>query len=199
MIYVIRHGESDANLSGILNCKQGHGALTRKGRNQAQSAANWFADKNIHRIYASPFERAQNTARIIAKHLDLDVTILDELRENDCGDLEGETFDDAWEAWVAVFERWKRGEWEASYPAGESLRQAYDRFYTALKQARSNENTIMVSHGGITRAVIPFMCVNAAALQRVESVYYSHMILLKPYDMTRFECVSWGLKEHLPD
>ena len=197
MIYVMRHGESSVNVARQLKCKLRDGDLTDLGRAQATKAADWLSDKNIARIYASPFDRAQQTAQIVAEHLGLQIETLDGLAENDCGDLEGRDDQEAWKAWVRVFDRWIKGEWEARYPEGESFREAYDRLLGALLTAKSDENTLMVTHGGITRAVLPYLCVNAAALQRVEGLVNTGLILLEPYDLGRFECVAWGLEEHL--
>lgn len=197
MIYVMRHGESNVNVERKIKCKLRDGDLTENGRLQAQQAADWLADKKIDRIYASPFDRAQQTAQVIGDHLGLDINTLDGLAENDCGGFEGRTDMDAWKAWGRIFDRWLNGEWEARFPEGESYREAYDRFLGALMTAKPDENTLMVTHGGITRAVVPYLCVNAAALQRVLSTGYTGFILLEPYDLGRFECVAWGLEEHL--
>ncbi|MBC6935279.1 MAG: hypothetical protein DWB42_05515 [Chloroflexi bacterium] len=54
-----------------------------------------MADKNIRCIVQSPFHRAQETAHIIGARLKLVPSADDDLREMDCGDLEGRT-DPAW-------------------------------------------------------------------------------------------------------
>ncbi|GIL11838.1 MAG: hypothetical protein BroJett038_05580 [Chloroflexota bacterium] len=65
--------------------------LSPAGREQAAPAAVWLADKNIRRIVQSPFHRAQETAHIIGARLKLVPSADDDLREMDCGDLEGRT------------------------------------------------------------------------------------------------------------
>lgn len=197
MIYVMRHGESTVNIARILTCKEVQGDLTELGQSQAKKAAHWLADKKISRIYASPFHRTQQTAQIVADHLNLKTEILSGLAEMHCGNLEGHTDENAWTIHHNVFARWKQAEWDARFPEGESFREAYDRFLGAMLTAKPDENTLMVTHGGITRAVLPYLCVNAAALQRVDSLGNTGFILLEPYDLGRFECVAWGLEEHL--
>ncbi|HRF99397.1 MAG TPA: hypothetical protein PLZ51_29490 [Aggregatilineales bacterium] len=63
--------------------------------------------------------------------------------------------------------------------------------------SQDNIPTVLVTHGGITRAVLPYLCVNAAALQRVEMMAHGGMVVLSPYDMGRFVCESWNITEHL--
>lgn len=198
MIYVMRHGESVVNTGRVLSCRKLDGDLTEKGRTQARLAGEWLASKNIVHIHASPFHRTRQTAAIIAALIGGAVEVNDDLREMDCGDLEGRIDEDAWDEWMAVARRWRGGEWQAGFRGGENLRTAHDRFKRALTGLPA-ENTLLVTHGGITTHVIPYLCVNAAALQRVNYLDYTGFIVLEPYDAERFICESWNRVEHLPN
>jgi len=197
MIYILRHGESTVNIERKLRCKKPEGDLTALGRKQARLAGNWLAHKNITRIYTSPFHSAQQTASIIGELVNINPADNPDLAEMDCGELEGRTDATAWKTWEAVFIRWTQADWEATFPGGESFRSAYDRLKRALQQAEYTENTLLVTHGGITLSVIPYLCVNAAALQRVSMLSNTGMIVLDPYDPGRYICESWNLVEHL--
>lgn len=197
MIYVIRHGQSIVNVERTLTCKKLAGDLTKRGRNQARKAGNWLKDKAIDRIVASPFHRAEQTAQIIAEIVGVNVTIDAGLGEMDCGDFEGKHDKNSWKQWTMIYNRWKQAEWGARFHGGESYREGYDRLTACLRGVGMDENTVLVSHGGITRTVIPYLCVNAAALQRVEHLSNTGMIILEPYGDGRFICEVWDMKAHL--
>ena len=122
---------------------------------------------------------------------------LDGLGEVRCGDMDGQSGDPAWEVWWAIFKRWLQAEWDVGYPGGETLREGYLRFVGALGNIRKEGNAVVVSHGGILRGVVPYLCVNAAALQRADLVDNTGFIVLEPYGDSRYICESWNLLEHL--
>lgn len=199
MIYVMRHGESTINVAHRLTCKNLEGDLTPLGREQATKAALWLEAKDVQfdRVFVSPFHRAQQTAQIVTDHLGLEITTLAELSEMDCGEFEGRDDKYSWGKWQQIFDRWLAAEWDATFPGGESYRDAHTRLSAVLEKALPHENTLMVTHGGITRAVIPYLCVNAAALQRVKVIKNTAFITLEHYDPGRYACRAWNLAEHL--
>ncbi len=78
-IYLVRHGESTTNASGVF-----HGAdaeLTRKGREQAHQVAKRFVHIPIEVILSSEYIRARDTAQIISETLHKKMEILPELHE----------------------------------------------------------------------------------------------------------------------
>ncbi len=79
-IYLIRHGENKANLTREFSCKKVDYPLTPKGIIQAQQTAEYFRDKHIDEIYASPLKRARETAEIIAEALGLKVVVMEQFR-----------------------------------------------------------------------------------------------------------------------
>ena len=183
MIYVMRHGQSIVNLDHHVLGGSLDGDLTTLGYNQAHHAGLWLKDKSIQQIIASPFERTQKTAEIVGKVLKLKPLANDDLRSLDCGDLEG---DDSTSAWYEIINRWRGGEWDLAFPNGETFRQVYDRFSRVLTQV--TDNTLIISHGNIIESVLPFLCINAAALQRVGKPSHTGFVILESYDSRRFIC-----------
>jgi broad specificity phosphatase PhoE len=99
-----------------------------------------------------------------------------------------------------VYRRWKAHDLEAAFPGGETYATAKARMQRALDRAAARPgDVLLVTHGGITRTVLPYLCVNAAALQRAEDLGNTAFIVLEPYDPGRFVCLSWNLAEHLVD
>lgn len=197
LIYVMRHAQSTVNVEQRLTCKKLEGDLTELGREQVIRAASWLADKNITSIYTSPFHRACQTADIIGEKFGVQPITLDGLREMDCGDFEWQTKEQAEEQWRPIYERWLRADWTAAFPGGETYQQAFQRYSASLSQLLPNETSLLVTHGGITITVLPYLCVNAAALQREKRLSNTGMVVLEPFDNGRYICRSWNLTEHL--
>lgn len=81
LIYFVRHGESQLNIKGI---RQGpEGPLSESGRAQAMTTALKFPKKKgrPELIISSPYQRALETAGIIAKELNLPIKKCDLLVE----------------------------------------------------------------------------------------------------------------------
>jgi len=80
-LYLVRHCDV-RNPEGVLYGHLPNFPLSEKGVGQAHALGRYFAGRPIRRIYSSPLERAQETASIIASHLDgVDIETTDELVE----------------------------------------------------------------------------------------------------------------------
>lgn len=197
MIYVMRHGQSVVNVERTFPCRRLDGDLTDLGRSQAGKAARWLAEKSIAQIRYSPFHRAEQTAKIVGEALGIAPEVDDDLREVDCGEVENLPFEEALTVWRRVYVRWLLFDLEARFPGGESYAEATSRFTRALNRCDPDQNVLLVTHGDITHTVIPPLCVNAAALQRVEPLANTGIIILEHYDADRYSCSAWNLAEHL--
>lgn len=88
-VCVVRHGETDWNISGIL---QGwfDVPLNDKGRGQAHELATTFAHSAFAHVYSSPLGRALETAEIVTSDLQLPPPIAHEgLKERNFGAIQG--------------------------------------------------------------------------------------------------------------
>lgn len=96
VIYIARHGQNEDNVRGILN---GHRnlSLTDLGRQQAQQLARRIRDRRLvfDVVYASPLDRALETAAIVATELGLTEPIVhDDLIERNFGIMTGKPVTD---------------------------------------------------------------------------------------------------------
>jgi broad specificity phosphatase PhoE len=196
MIYVMRHGESTVNVARIVKCRELDGDLTDKGRQQARLVGHWLSDKGIQRIHASPFHRAQQSAEIVSEILGLPVETDDDLREIDCGTLEGRADPEAWDLWQAASSRWGQGEWDSPFADGETMRHAHDRLQRALKRA-CDQDTLLVTHGGISVRILPHLVSNPHQWPMVEHLENTGLIILEPDADGRYTCGGWNVVEHL--
>jgi len=80
-IHLVRHGEVE-NPKGIIYGRLPGFHLSERGQRQAQAAARHLADADIGAIWASPLERAQETATPIAVAHGLEITTDDRLLES---------------------------------------------------------------------------------------------------------------------
>ncbi len=197
MIYLMRHAESILNVEQRLTCRTYEGDLTAKGRHQAERAAHWFADKGLTQIRTSPFDRARQTAGIVAAALGIAPIIDADLGEANCGDVENMTSDQAIAVWRQVYTRWLLFDADARFPGGESYAEAVERMKRALRQSSAEQSVLLITHSDITHTVIPALCVNAAALQGLAPLVNTGMIVLEHYDSDRYSCSAWNLTEHL--
>ena len=68
-LFLIRHGESEANVAGRINDDPSRQVnLTERGRAQAKAAAEKLHAVRFTRAYVSEFPRARQTAMILLRH-----------------------------------------------------------------------------------------------------------------------------------
>ena len=137
-LHLVRHGKRAQHI--------GDPALTDEGKTEAQRLAGRFGP-DIDSVFASPLTRARETARIIAGHQGLDVTIDVRLRERmNWGDLPDQPFDE----FAAEMERCDR---ERTYrpEGGDSSVDAGRRIEAFVAERVTGEQhaIIAVPHGGI--------------------------------------------------
>lgn len=119
-VFILRHGQTDANAGGIIQGSSDFSRLTELGKQQAREAYRAFDDHDrISSIYSSPLARARQTLDELRQtdlaqpkqRLPVRDVILDDLREIDFYDWEGK---DKAELQAAFPESW--GAWEAGNP-----------------------------------------------------------------------------------
>lgn len=82
-LHLLRHGEV-FNPDKVLYGRLPGFILSEKGRAQAQAAGDWLADQAVTTVYASPMERAQETARLAVARFAQPLPIATDERLNEC-------------------------------------------------------------------------------------------------------------------
>jgi 2,3-bisphosphoglycerate-dependent phosphoglycerate mutase len=155
-IYLIRHGETDWNVRGLMQ-GQTDIVLNNKGLTQAKHAGLILQDKNIAAIYSSPLTRAYQTAKSIALHHKVDITLIDEFKECAFGIFEGITWEEVGAHPQFDARSKKRYPLTYSVPEGESIQDVYDRVIPTLTRIagyHKNQNIAVVSHGLVMRVIM---------------------------------------------
>lgn len=86
----VRHGKSQANLDGDIALEDS--PLSKEGAAQARKTGRELKNRDIAVIVTSPLPRAHETAKIIAKELNIDpdtIEVIDDLRERGLGSYKG--------------------------------------------------------------------------------------------------------------
>lgn len=133
-LYLARHGESEANVRRIFSNGKVDLPLTEVGRRQAQQTATWLEGRGVAHVFCAPLLRARQTARIAAERLSVPVTVLEDLDEVRVGTLDGRDDPASWEVHEQVLTSWYAGDLDATFPGGETFRQALARFEAALRE-----------------------------------------------------------------
>jgi probable phosphoglycerate mutase len=161
-VFLVRHGENPANVTKEFSCRKVNHPLTARGRLQAQQTAEWFSRIKLDEVWSSPLRRALETADQIVRFHPATVTLLEDFREMDVGDLEGmEPVEGAWDLYRGVLKEWLAGNPDAQFPGGESRRTLVGRFRRGLDQitkAKNGKTILVVGHGGIFTHGVAQLC-----------------------------------------
>jgi broad specificity phosphatase PhoE len=196
-LYLVRHGESEANVRRVFSNGKLDLPLTDLGRRQARQTAAWLDGRGVAHVFSAPLLRARQTAEIIAERLGAPVTVLQDLDEVRVGDLDARDDDASWDVHAQVLARWYAGELDAAFPAGETFRQALARFEAALREiARHHpvEAVAAVTHGAIQLTVLPRLCPTIDASARTLPNVALTTLELSPDGLA---CSLWGSTAHL--
>jgi len=150
-LYITRHGETQWNtekrLQGWLNSP-----LTEKGTLQGQLLNKAVKMYNISKIYSSPSERALKTAKAARGKLDIEIELMDELKEMNMGDWEGRTLEEIREKEPENFENyWTRPQLFIKN-SGEDFFELVSRTRRAVEKIleENDEGDILIVTHGVT-------------------------------------------------
>lgn len=155
LILLVRHGQTPTT-GKVLPGRAAGLHLAEAGVNQAQRAAERIAElAGVDAIYASPLERARETAAPIGKVLKQRVRIHKGLLECDFGDWTGEQLRVLMKKpeWTTV----QRSPSTFRFPGGESFTEMQTRMVTALDSIRAAHpggTVVCVSHADPIKAAV---------------------------------------------
>lgn len=131
-LYVIRHGNTDSNRLDIYNGKLLNEDINNIGIKQAQEASKKIKNLNLDLIICSPLLRTRYTCDIINSNK-IKVIYDDRIEERNCGVLTNTKIDNL----ETVPELFKR----------------VNLFLDEIKKKYSGQNILLVTHGGVARAI----------------------------------------------
>jgi broad specificity phosphatase PhoE len=145
VVHLLRHGEV-SNPNGVLYGRLPGYHLSANGRLMAEAAADFFAERPVAALFASPLERAQETARPVAERLGLQI-VTDERLIESVNVLEGKAVTLAQLAlnpsnWRYLWNPFRPSWGEPYTQVAARMRQVFDR----AREAARGQEAICVSH-----------------------------------------------------
>jgi broad specificity phosphatase PhoE len=144
-VHLVRHGEVE-NPKGVVYGRLPGYNLSQRGQRQAVSASQRLRSADVTAVWASPLERAQETAHIIAEPHGVEVVTDDRLIESDT------TFEGATRTLVGLI-RSPRHWWSFRNPLrpswGETFAEIKARMVSAIEDALAQAgggDVVIVSH-----------------------------------------------------
>lgn len=156
MIYLVRHGESEANIqkrySGITDVD-----LSQNGRFQAKGAGQNLISEKIKYIYSSPLKRARDTAKIIKNEMNfIDEIIIEPcLIEVNFGIFENMTWDEMRLNYREETENWVLKKHKYKFPQGEDYGDIIKRISAFMDNVP--DNSLIVTHFGVIQAILLYL------------------------------------------
>lgn len=147
-VLFIRHGQTQANLDGVLCGGEWDIPLILSGKTQAQEFADKFSAqlKDADHAYCSPLIRARQTWDIINQKLTIPTTYAPAFREWDIGEWNQKSY-----ATVGDFFGEKK-----DAPMGETYAQFHSRIFTEFEQLLKLDfsKIIIIAHGCVGRLLV---------------------------------------------
>jgi broad specificity phosphatase PhoE len=158
-LLLVRHGQTDSNLHGRWQGWDGI-PLNQQGEREAAITAQRLAqtEEAITALYASPLQRAWQTAERIGKALNRNPVPHDGLKEIDFGQISGITLDEFRERFPDLHKRWSdKTDLTFAFPSGEQRAQFFQRVGEAIEEIverHPDQRVVVVAHGGSLRACL---------------------------------------------
>jgi uncharacterized phosphatase len=149
ILCLVRHGQTDWNINTLLQGRSDI-PLNETGRQQAEAVGKYLQtnDPAWNLILTSPLIRAQETARILAQHLNYqkEIIVVPDLIERSFGEFEGLPLNQA------MYDRLDQGgngieEIEALYQRAKGIIEQITQKYAA-------EKILIVSHAQFIKATL---------------------------------------------
>jgi len=167
LVYLVRHGETDANK---LNIYQGRGqdnSLNETGRKQAELLGKWLKlHKNVYPIpsiiFTSPAKRTLETTAIIKNELvgmarEPKIVVLPKLHEINHGHWEGLADKQLKKKYPKPYRIWRTNPMKMKFPKGETMKKSKKRILKVWRDEileYKGSHIMVVAHGGVNFQII---------------------------------------------
>jgi len=147
-LIIIRHGETSWNRERVFRGRRDI-RLNSAGITQADATAKALEAKVFEAIYTSPLKRSLVTARRIAKPHEIAIREVDGFSDISYGAWEGLSVETVQREYPKLYERWIENPAKSRFTRGESMKRAWKRVNSALREVMWTHGTgtvVIVSH-----------------------------------------------------
>ena len=201
-IFLIRHGETDANRNQVYQGQAGDG-LNALGREQALRLAARLADVGVRfdALYSSDLARAFETAEIVGDCLRVTPIPEPGLREVYLGAWQGLSYTDVEAQFPDEVAAWRRGE-DIRRGGGESYADLQARMLATLDRlALGHAGGVVgaVSHGAAIKLFIAaVLSIPMTHLRHYHVVVNTAVTVVRRVEGEPWEMLVWNDARHLP-
>ncbi len=189
-LFLVRHGETHANVAKQLDTAPPGADLTEAGHAQAAALVERLAGEDLGAIYVSDLPRTHQTAAPLAEALGLELVVLPGLREIQAGVHEMST---EWEPFVSAVLRW-RDDPHHLIPGGDSGAMFMERYDAAIRTIASDghASAVAFSHGAAMRVWTANACHLGPEFLRTRHVGNAHVLTLEGDPDAGWRLLAWG-------
>ena len=153
-LVLVRHGETEWNSDAVYRGRADVD-LSEAGKAQAESLARRFAGRELALLGSGPLTRARDTAQAVAISTGVEMRIMSELNDLDCGEWQGLSDVQVKERYPELRHQWHVAPNTVTLPGGESLDDVESRVVTLLDLIRDVEGQVLlVSHRVVLKVMI---------------------------------------------
>ncbi|MEM9776979.1 MAG: histidine phosphatase family protein, partial [Chloroflexota bacterium] len=157
-LLLIRHGQTQANVEGRFYGRTDT-AMTDVGRGQVQATAERLKNYDISHVYASPANRAVETAEILNQQWQAPMTVDERLWEVDHNRWELMTAQDIAAKYPDDWAGFLSGDISKAHHGGETLDEVAVRGLSLVDELKTSlpgngETIVFASHAGISQVLL---------------------------------------------
>jgi broad specificity phosphatase PhoE len=155
-LFLVRHGATALSLEDRFSGADGV-ELSDSGRAQAARLGERLRSESIAAVYSSPYSRAMDTARIVAKGWTLAPVAVDGLREISHGHWEGLQRKDVEQRFALEYAMWEQDPFTFAPTGGESGVAVLARALPAVREIvtrHEGSRVLVVSHKATIRLLL---------------------------------------------
>jgi broad specificity phosphatase PhoE len=202
-IFVIRHGQTDFNLKGIVQGRGINSDLNETGMKQARMFFDAFRHVPFDKIYTSTLKRTHQTVQPFIEHYgEQNWEQHEGFDELDWGEMEGRTSDDETKhLFHQVITRWRAGDLNHAFNKGEHPLEVQMRQKKALDYilSKSDEQRVLICMHGRAIRIFLSLLLNTP-LSEMDNYPHNNLSLYKlRYEANNFELLLSNDTSHLSE
>jgi len=159
-IYLLRHGQTDYNLQGVVQGSGIDAPINATGRAQAQAFFEAYQEVQFDQLYHSALIRTRQSIQGFID-MGIPVTSLVELNEISWGNYEGTPMTpEEGEYYRMMLDQWQQGNLDYAIAGGESPNSVAERLHRAIQIILNGpgETILVCMHGRAMRIFLSLIC-----------------------------------------